>query len=174
MPEFFLSFSYNHVGGGYVLVSDMQRFDKKKLRTERDWKRHISGIYYMLQSMNADFHSCRQGISLLAECDGFSFSNMSYKQGMALCTDMFAVYPYNIQHLKYFHSTLFINMTISLCRPLLPRSIHSKFETGCIFAGGRLDAFYVLPDRDQTTNRTIVRMLETARRRYAMTGAFRL
>ncbi|CAB9522931.1 expressed unknown protein [Seminavis robusta] len=174
MPKFFLSFSYNHTSGGYVLVSDLAEYDQQLIRTDPGWQRHVRGIYYMLQSMNPDFHSIREGITLVTECDGFSFSNMDVNVAKSLCTDIFSIYPFAARQLEYFHCSLFLNITVSFVRPLFPKSIRSKFQTGCTFPGGRLDTFYIIPDLETNTKRTIHRMQESARRRYAMTALFKL
>ncbi|CAB9527796.1 expressed unknown protein [Seminavis robusta] len=129
MPSLFLSFTYNHTKGGYVTITDMTGTDLQALKTEKGWKTHMAGHCYMLDAMNPDFHSIRTGISFVVECDGFSWaSHMDFATSKNLCRDFYSFYPYRAQQLSYFHTNLFLNMTIAACRAVLPKSIASKFQ----------------------------------------------
>ncbi|CAB9509461.1 expressed unknown protein [Seminavis robusta] len=175
MPRLILSFAYHRPSGGYVLVGDLQGYDQALLRTDDGWRKHICGTYYMLQAFNSDFASIRRGITIIVECDGITAAaNLDFNVSKRLCTDIYAVYPFVTRQLKYFHGGLLSNLLLSFCRPLLPKSVHSKFQTGCVFSGGRLDSFFALPDMETSNQQTIRQMQESAQKRYVMAAAFRL
>ncbi|CAB9512557.1 expressed unknown protein [Seminavis robusta] len=175
MPSLFLSFTCNHSSGGYVTIADMAAYDLQALKTEKGWKTHMLGHFYLFGAMCTDFRSIRTGINFVVECDGFSWtSNMDFVISKNLCRDFYSIYPYRAQQLSYFHTNLFLNMTIAACRAVLPKSIASKFQVGCIFPGGRLDQFYLIPDQHTAAERTIHRMQESIRRRYAMVASYKL
>ncbi|CAB9518357.1 expressed unknown protein [Seminavis robusta] len=175
MPQLFLFFDYNHSSGGYTLIEDMRGCDLQILRTEKGWKTHVAGLYYMLHAMGPDFHSIRTGITYVFECDRFSLaSNLDFKITKKVCTDVFCVYPFTTHKLNFFHTGLFANMLISSCRTVLPKSIASKFHVGCVFPDGRLSQFYNTPDPQTAMERTIGNMQKSVRRRYAMQAAFQV
>ncbi|CAB9505724.1 expressed unknown protein [Seminavis robusta] len=123
--------------------------------------------------MNPDFFSIRTGISYVLECDGMAImDNLDHSTAKKLCMDFISIYPFNVHQLKYFHTGFFMNMMLSFCKPLLPRGLTNKIQIGCVYPGGRLDSFYLLPDLETATERTITRMQESMRRRYAMEARF--
>ncbi|CAB9505140.1 expressed unknown protein [Seminavis robusta] len=175
MPQFILDFPYNRSTGGYALIADMRRCDLQTLGTEKGWKMHAAGLYYMLHAMGPEFHSIRTGITYVFECDRFSLaSNMDFMIAKKACSEVYSVYPFTADKMNFFHTGLFSNMLISSCRSVLPKSMASKFHVGCIFPAGRLDCFYNMPDPQTAMERTILQMQESVRRRYAMHDSFKL
>ncbi|CAB9513273.1 expressed unknown protein [Seminavis robusta] len=150
MPQSILSFCYSEAIGGYTLIADMGCCDLQLLKTEKGWKTHVAGLYYMLHAMSPDFQSIRTGITYVLEAAGFSLaSNMDFKITKKECTEVYSVYPYTIN-----------------------KSITSRVQVGCIFPHGRLNLFYNIPDAQTAMERSIKRMQESVRRRYAMQAVF--
>ncbi|CAB9513272.1 expressed unknown protein [Seminavis robusta] len=177
LPEMFLSFTSNHRSGGYAIVTDMKGYDQKALKTEKGWKTHIAGLYYLFHALNPDFHSIRHGITIVQECEGYSIlANVDFKTARTTSAEFYSVYPFNTHELKYYHTNMFFNMTMSSCKAVLPKSVSSKFHVGCFFPPGRLDRFYNIPDPQTAMERTIMRMQHrsSVRRRYENGAQFQL
>ncbi|CAB9503002.1 expressed unknown protein [Seminavis robusta] len=173
MPQLFLDFLCNRSTGGYGAVMDMRCCDLQTLRTEKGWKTLAAGLYYMFHAMGPDFHSTRTGITFVFECDRLSLaSNLDFKIAKKICTEVFCLCPFTADKLKFFHTGLFSNMLISSCRAVLPKSIVSKIQVGCVFPDGRLSQFYNTPDPQTAMERTIESMQKSVRRRYAMQAVF--
>ncbi|CAB9529859.1 hypothetical protein SEMRO_2649_G333680.1 [Seminavis robusta] len=99
MPEkhFCLSFSYNDLTGGYILVEDTGGYDIQVLNTEHGLRSFITGLYYVIQAMNADFLSIRMGVSVVLECAGFDIvANMNNKISKTICDNLYCNYPFAI------------------------------------------------------------------------------
>ncbi|CAB9506111.1 expressed unknown protein [Seminavis robusta] len=172
-PAAFLSFSYSNSHGSYCFVYDMAAFDLYKLNKQPGlFQSGMWGIYYLGHCMAPDFQSMRRGAIFLVECQGFDWKrNVDLKTIRTIWVDFLAVYPFQIQKMKYFHSGLFINLINSLKKRFLPKHIVDKMEIGCMFER-RLSDIYLVPDIDAAAQRLLSALECSLNRRYENERSF--
>ncbi|CAB9501308.1 expressed unknown protein [Seminavis robusta] len=169
-----LSFSYSYEHGSYICCIDCAACDKDALQTEKQWQTNLGGFFYMHNAMNPDLMSMRNGVIMVYECEGFTFSKMGgIKTANRITKDFVAFYPTKHQSLKFYHTGMFMNLLLAVSKPLLPQGVTARNEVGCIFQG-RLDTFYLVPSAADAQQRNYIRVMDALSRRYANEASFRL
>lgn len=126
--------------------------------------------------MGSPFHHFfgqRQGVILIAECEGLEWKQVSMNTVRRVWQELIVAYPVSFRELKFFHTGVTANLTAALMKKFLPESIHNKFNLGCQF-DGRLDAFYRIPTAEIADNRTQAEMETFLKLRYENERSFRL
>lgn len=173
LPNYFMSFSLNEEEGGYCLVNDYTGWDMKVLSSGKKVDEWIQGNYFMLNAMNPDFASIRNGVIALLECEGFGWHHISIQMYKKLISEVVVPYPFNLHSLKHYHTGMFINVLYSMTKPMFSESIKQKFQLGCCF-DARLSDIYMKPTVAAANKRLLIKIKEAITRRYAMESSFSL
>ncbi|CAB9512513.1 unknown protein [Seminavis robusta] len=173
-PGYVLTVSYMHDSDSQYCCIDARAFQQAKVTSEGGFCTFISGLYYIYEGLNPDFKSMRNGTNMVFECGGFDFTMISHKISRRLCEEFYATYPINCRQMNFFHSGVFVALLLSQSKRFLPKELSSKFHTGCVFEGGRLDSFYLLPNLEAAQKRVLGRTMECLTERYANDESFRL
>jgi hypothetical protein len=103
---FLLSFAYSEEEQTYVGTIDMTAIDNRALHSERAWRNHLVGVYYIKQAMVPDFRSMVLGIILIHECEGFDFYGKfgGLNQIARVATEVLSSQPILHRKVKWFHT----------------------------------------------------------------------
>jgi hypothetical protein len=175
-PGGFLSLSYNHRDGNYVLIYDMAAIDSHKCyATVESTRVSLGSVYYMFQAMNPDFQAIRQGIVFLVECSGFDWrQNMDLASFRKAWCELLLVYPKRFQKIKYFNTGVFMNLMNSLKKRFLPKHIMDKIDSTCKLDGCRLSDLYAVPTLEACHQRLLARVEDSIWKRQQNEASFRL
>ena len=175
MKGVFLTFAYNQQDGNYCLAYDLSAADISQFRKRANgFEVGLCGGYYFSQAFICDFTAIRSGIIFMAECKDFDWTkNMDIGAFRRFWGELMAVYPFQIQKVKYFNSGFFINMINSLKKKFLPREITNRMEYG-IQIEGKLGDMFLTPTPEEARARTILRFEQNLLIRYHNEATFRL
>jgi len=172
-PLALLSVAYDEEFQNYGLIYDRSRCNFRKPKTPEDWHIFLGCPYYLFNSFCPDFHSMRQGIFLIGECQGMQNSRMS----MDVCRKIYDHFTVNVpikyRSIKFFHTNVVANISYSMMKPFLPRNIKERIAVGCQF-GANISELYLLPNQDIAMERTLRRMEDFLRRRYHNQARYKL
>lgn len=176
LPEFWMAFSYQEREQGFVFMADISKFYIRVLEaSDTNTKIWISMLYFISHTCNPDFHAMRVGSITLAENTGFDWkTNFGVRAFQKMCTDITNFYPTRYRKLKNFHSGVFMNLILSISKPLLPKEIHSVFEMGCSSGFGPLDKIYMQPSVEAANKKFLKNTSYALRRRYDNQASFTL
>jgi hypothetical protein len=100
-----LAFSYSYQYGCYICCIDVAACDKDLLVLEKQWRTNLGGLFYLHQAMNPDVSSIRNGLIMLYECEGFTFTKMGgINTAKRTTNDLLAFYPTRIRSSKFYHT----------------------------------------------------------------------
>jgi len=173
----YLAFSYHVEEEAYVVTCDMTTFDMKVLSDPDKFKAWLASTYYLFHAFSPDFKATRNGLIILAECEGYHWKGAGMVQTKAFrkwWEDMALQYPLYVQRLKYFHSGLFLNLLLSTAKRFLPRHVQHRMEIGCQSEAGRLDTIFLQPTAEISAKRLVGRFQETLRQFYNNQESFAL
>jgi hypothetical protein len=69
-PKLHLCFTHFYHDGNYVLIYDNAHFDSSQVRSEESLRCWLGGTYYSCAAVCPDFEAIRNGLILMAECEG--------------------------------------------------------------------------------------------------------
>lgn len=169
-----LSIAYNNPMGNYVIIYDQANFNQSVLNTDKTgWPVFLAYGWYLYHAMSPDLHSIRQGIVLIAECEGMDWMKTDMSTMSRVWEELLVAYPVGFRELKLFHTGTIANMTFALLKKILPARIHKKYNLGCQFEG-RLDAYYRIPTPEAADARVQAELESNLKKRYENERTFRL
>ena len=172
MPEQFLDFSFNDREGAYVFTTDSTKMDSTQLSSSNRFSAWMAATYYMQTAYCPDMDSIRKGITVVAECDGWSWTKkQDFKVFQAMFSQLVSVYPLN-GHVRCYHTGVIWNVMGSILSRLLPANANS-IKTG-FKAESRLDQYYLVPDEATAKQRMYQQLVDTLKRRYDNERDFKL
>ena len=79
-PNFLLSVDIDETLGHFVLIYDYAKRRPGNVKSDRDWRNHLGGMYYLMHAMQNNVHAVRQGVVHICECEGTQnhCGNLSY------------------------------------------------------------------------------------------------
>ena len=173
-PELYLSFSYSYDEQSYVLLYDATKWNAALLQSPDALNKQLKASYYMNLVFNPDAAASRNGLILIAECEGFDWKkNLVVTYLRKLHEELLNFYPQTYRQIKYFHTGVFVNTIVSMMRRFLPRDIHSKIQTGCQLEG-RLNTFYHVPSIEAANATLLERMKENLKKHFENVASFKL
>ncbi|CAB9528729.1 expressed unknown protein [Seminavis robusta] len=175
-PGHFLSFSFSHQEGNYVIVLDFSKQPTTKcLKALAEGKElKLREVYYLLQAVTPDFEAMRRGHIVMAECVSVD-RNQGMNVGMYRSIwHIMLAHPAKLQKFKHFHTGVFALQLVSGTKRILPPHVRSNVEVGCICESGSLDKLYLQPSFAEANQRVLRRLEETLQRRYQNEAEFRL
>jgi len=175
-PRHYLSIDYHAQTHSYVFIYDVTKFDLSVYGSTEKVRSWFCGSYFFLHAWNPDLYAVRKGITMLVECEGYSFSKvigMDFKTHQKIWDELSGVYPQRFDQVKHFHTGVLFNVMASMVRRMLPVNMRSRFHVGCDF-GARLDTLYLVPNEEEASQRFIARMEDSLVRRYANEKMFKL
>ena len=170
-PDGLLSVAYDEEKENYGLIYDRTRLFN--LLAKDDWRPHLGAVFYLFNCFCPDPHSMRQGIFLIAECEGMQSSGNIVSITQKMWYHLLAHYPFKVGSAKFFHTNLVANVSYAMIKPFMSRSITEKIEMGCQF-GVNLSSLYLLPTREIALQKLLHRVEDFLRRRYENQATFRL
>lgn len=170
-PEEFLSFSFSHQDGTYVLVHDASKLKTTNLTTPKKVEAFFAAAYYFHQAMIPDMESARKGTIVLVECSQYTFTQkQNFNIQKQLFSQLLSIYPFK-GSLQCYHTGLVFNLLASMFRSVLPTKLKDKIKTGLILDQS-LDAYYLVPSVEAAAQRVIQRMEETLKKRHENLNTF--
>lgn len=170
----------NDMGGHYVMAVDLTGLYMKDFVGNPE-AMHIWCVaaYYLITALNPDLEAVRQGVYMLAECEGFDWKrNFDVGCKRKLWGDLVTVYPFNINRVKHYHNGLFLNLLMSMAKRFIPRDVQETFEFGCKNATEdghqRLDDMYLQPTVEAAQEKMLGRLKAGMERRFNHEKTFRL
>ena len=175
-PEFWMAMEYHEDEGHHVMVCDCAKFHGKKVnKSERDIQVWLSAVYFSSTALSSDFEALRNGVVVLLENEGYEWKkNFDVKTFLKMITEISGVYPMQHQILKNYNTGYFMNILVSMARPLMPKDISSRYLMGCVSPMGRLDRIYMVPTVKAANQRLFQAYQEALQKRYANEAAFKL
>jgi hypothetical protein len=164
----FLSFGCNQEEGVYVFVSDMEKPHLTSAMVDDFFRL----MYYSSHLFTPDIESIRRGYVAVAECQGMSMRKDVLKYMGKIQSKFFAYYPCYVRS-RLFHTSVMLNMVVSMLKKMLPDSLQDVYEVGLQFEGHMGDVF-LTPTVEEADARTLFNMIETLRLRYENEQSFSL
>ena len=175
LPHFILSLSVHENCKCFVLILDLEKFKDSAIKRPEEERCLLGGAYALLHAISPDFHSIRNGIYAIIECEGYDWNHFSRSNiQMRLWEETAAFYPINFRQIKFFHTGLFANLAVSRMRKFLQHDAHSKIQMGCQFPPGRLDLAYARPSKQFAQEMFLARMTQCLKTRFNHRKCFRL
>jgi len=87
--------------------------------TPEEWRSCMLGLYFLMEAMNPDVASTREGIAVLADCEGLGWKNFSLeieKRAAKLYQD---AYPVRVKEITMIKAPAIFRVIYSLCKPFL-------------------------------------------------------
>ncbi|CAB9498509.1 expressed unknown protein [Seminavis robusta] len=175
-PGLMLHISYQPSLGCHVHAGDVTKLYKSVVESQKDTSAAILvPLYYLFHATNPDFESMRQGLVILCECGGFSWTdNFKLEYFQKFWLELGGVYPIKLKKMMHYHTSLFFNLLHSMGRPFLPNDVKEVFEIGLFSALGRLDIVYLSPSVQTANARFKTRIVESLQTRHHNASNFRL
>lgn len=172
LPEFWMCFEFNRHFGNYVLVCDVARFYVEPVEGDVDW---LKAMYYVNHCLSPDLEAVRQGPVLLVENQGFDWKkNFGVNVFKRMYTDLMAFYPFRHKLIKNFHTGVFMNLVVSMSKPIIPKEMFNSYQMGCTCELGRLDRVYMKPSVRAANEKLLAATKMALEKRYANEASFKL
>ncbi|CAB9501400.1 expressed unknown protein [Seminavis robusta] len=173
-PKHYLAYNFNKEDGNYYLVADVTQFSMDKMTRTEMFTAFNAGEYYLFHAMSADFELIRKGAILLAECEGYSWTqHMDVRMIQKVWLELAWTYPLQYQKAKHYNTGVMFNVFLSLVKKILPAQIGSKLETG-FRCEHRLDTIYLVPTVEAANQRWLHNLDLVLQRRYELEKSFSL
>lgn len=175
VPGSYLDYSYHLRENAYVCTTSMTHFDMTVLADPEKFKHWLAASYYMFHAFNPDFEATRNGLIILAECEGYHWKGRDMVHTKAFrqwWEELALVYPLYVQKVKYFHTGLFLNLLLSTARRFLPAHVRRRMDIGCRSEAGRLDEIFLQPNPDVANARLVGRLQEALQLYYRNEASF--
>ncbi|CAB9506506.1 expressed unknown protein [Seminavis robusta] len=171
-----MGFSFNPHDGNVELVMDFTKMGKKAWRKPENVAAKIRGCYYICHATFPSFESIRVGNVHIFECAGYDWKMdmADLKMFGKISDESHGSFPSHIQQTRFFNTPSMLNIVVSMARRLVPDELSGGWKVGCQFAGGRLDQFYMLPDKAAASQRTYAKLCEALKIRYECERRFSL
>lgn len=174
-PGALLSVAYDDEKECYGLIYDRTRFFSSNLVSADDWRITLGAMYYHFHAFYPDPYSMRQGMFVIAECEGMESSGTAHFLSLIqrMWYHLLINYPFKLASTKYYHTSMAANMSFALLKPFMPRSITDRFELGCQF-GVNIASLYLLPTLELANQKYLNRIDSFLKRRYEYEAIYKL
>ncbi|CAB9520671.1 expressed unknown protein [Seminavis robusta] len=165
--------------GAHVMVADMAKFNPQSVMDDpKGYRILLGGFYYQILATQPDIQSIRDGFRQVIECDGVSWSNISFQLESKKWHELLCFVPMLRKEIKVLRQPSVLACLHSFLRPVMKKSMSDKYTYGLaeldIEYPERIDNFYLQP----TPEAALEGMLDRIRRfltvRYKNERSFRL
>jgi hypothetical protein len=114
--------------GRYVFVMLYREFIANNYRNKEDWDNCFAAFFYLFEAMQPDIYSIREGLAMIADCEGMGWKNFSLemeKNATALYQDS---YPARIKELTMLNAPGILRAMYVLIAPFLNKKVKEVFH----------------------------------------------
>ncbi|CAB9523921.1 expressed unknown protein [Seminavis robusta] len=138
--------------GSHVVVLDLTKNNPLSfLKSPKNFRYAIGGIYYMIRCMQPDLKSVREGYRQILECDGIGWNNLSSKVDQRCIDELLHNLPHRRKSMKILRASPIMLVIGSLMKPFLPKEEYDAIIFGFQNQDAtefpeRLDNYFLQPD----------------------------
>jgi hypothetical protein len=121
-PSMFMGFGKDDKGR-YVTTWNYNAFLPAAYQNPEDWKACFSAFYYLFDAMQPDIASIREGIVMIADCEGVGWKNFSLKMEKQAAHLYQDAYPIRIKEMTMLNPPSVFKVIYALCKPFLSKRV---------------------------------------------------
>lgn len=134
------------------------------LRSDKDWKAFILGVYYIRLAIQPTIQTIRQGEYNLTDFGGLTRASMNMELHTRASSEVMKWYPHACRTFLAFNTGVRANIFITLLKPFMPKAVRESVELGCQIdeekssaRSNRLKHFYLQPNRQEAERKLLAR-----------------
>lgn len=116
----------------------------------------------MVLLMSSNLRAIREGIAMIAECEGMGFRNYDPKIDQRFMGDLFCYFPFKHKESLWLNTPTVANIAYAALKPFLSTpDKKANFHLGCKLEGyeeGRIDQLFLMPTPEEAQESAVRRM----------------